>query len=95
MTGCGVVGVDPTPVRPGVAVEPGDAQQSQLQGGQVCPAGQAGHAQPQPPPPDPPSAGGVMWTQVPVGHGVVKQAMPSCTQAHESAASAAHDLASV
>lgn len=70
-------------------------QQSQLQGGQVAPAGQAGQAHPQPPPAEPPSAGGFMWMQVPVGHGVVKQAMPSWTQAHESAVSAAHDFASV
>ncbi len=91
MTGCGV-GTPPTLEPP---PETGAEQQSQVQGGQAWPAGQAGHAQPQPPPPAPPSAGGVMWTQVPVGHGVVKQAMPSCTQLQASAVSAAQDFASV
>ncbi len=91
MTGCGDAGVEIRSPPPDAGAE----QQSHVQAGQLAPAGQAGHAQAQPPPPVPPSTGWLIRTQVPEGQGVVKQAIASCTQAHESALSPAHDVASV
>jgi hypothetical protein len=77
----------------------GVGQQLQLHGGQVSPAGQAGQAQAQPPPPEPlpPSeiTTGCILAHMPLGQGVVKQAMVIAVQPHASAVSAAHDLASV
>jgi len=60
----------------------GAEQQLHVQGGQVLPSGHAAQAQAQPPPPEDPvpapaSAGGLMRVHVPLGHGVVKQAIPS------------------
>jgi len=76
VTGCGVVGW-PTPTD----VPAGAAQQLHVQGGQVLFAGQAAQAHAQPPPehpvPAPPSGGGLMRMHEPLGHGVVKQAIPS------------------
>lgn len=69
-------------------------QQSQVQAGQVVPAGQAGQAQAHPPPATPPSLGGLIRMQLPDGQGVVKQAMPSETQPQASAVSALHDCRS-
>ena len=76
-------------------------QQLQLHGGQVVPAWHAAQAHAQPPlpdpelPPAPPSEGGLMRMHEPEGQGVVKQAMPSWIQEHESAESLAHEVASV
>jgi hypothetical protein len=77
------------------------AQQLQVQGGQVVLAGHAAQAHAQPPlaDPEPPlapaSGGGLMCMHEPEGHGVVKQAIPSWIQKHESAESAAHEVESV
>ncbi|MES1206944.1 MAG: hypothetical protein ABUS79_13490 [Pseudomonadota bacterium] len=77
MTGCGVAG-DPTAVSP-LTVDGGTGagQQSHLHGGQVAPSVHAGQPQPQPPlpVPPPPSAGWLIRTHWPVGHGVVKHAI--------------------
>ena len=63
----------------------GWAQQSQAQGGQLCPAAQAGQAHPHPPVPP---GTGCIWTQVPLGHGAAMQTTPSSIQVHDLAVSA-------
>ena len=88
MTGRGV-GESAAPLPASVS-----GQQSQVQAGQVVPAGQAGQAQAHPPPATPPSLGGLIRMQLPDGQGVVKQAMPSDTQPQASAVSALHDCRS-
>ena len=80
---------------PGAPFDAPPEQQSQVQGGQVLFAGQAAQAQAQPPVPLPPSAGGLIRMHDPEGQGAVKQAIPSSTQPHESAASAEQEAASV
>jgi len=58
-------------------------QHSQAQGGQLCPAAQAGHAHPQLPP-----GTGRIWTHDPLGQGVVTHTTPSSIQLHALALSA-------
>jgi hypothetical protein len=95
VTGWGVLGDPPLMSTP--LTEGAPEQQLHVQGGQVVFAGQAAqaHAQPPPPVPAPPSGGGLMRMHEPVGHGVVKQAICNCTQAHASAESAVQEDRSV
>lgn len=89
LAGCSVTG------DPGA----GPGQQVQAHGGQVCPAVQAGQAQPHPPVPEPlpPSdvTTGVIRAQLPVGHGVVMHSIVREVQPQSSAVSAVQEAASV